>query len=127
MATRKGTGTAGSSKKRGGSKRSSAKAKGGGISEVLKEISIDEAMVQDWRERLREIGGKVDVKKSLEAAKKLASSSGDAIKKAGGKNPSLFYSGLAAIVVGAGMMTAAHKIKSSRGGSKKSSGGKKSR
>ena len=126
MATRKGTsaGARKSSAKKGGSK----KAAGGGISEVLKSVNIDESVVQDWRERIRDLGGKVDVKKSLDAAKKLASQSGDAIKKAGGKNPSLFYSGLAAIVVGAGMMTAAHKIKTARGGSKKkSSGSKKSR
>lgn len=131
MATRtsgsKGASTSGKSAARKSSAKSaggSSKKQAGGIKEVLENMKIDESVVEEWRARLGDLGSKVDLKKSLDAAKKLASSSSDAIRKAGGKNPSLFYSGLAAIAVGAGMMTAAHKIGSKKSGGKKSSGRK---
>ena len=96
------------------------------LSGVLEKIGVDESMVEVWRNRLsgvgEQIGEKVDLQAALDQARKLATSSADKIKKAGGKNPSLFYSGLAAIVVGAGLMTAAR-----RGGGSKKSGAKKSR
>lgn len=88
-------------------------------------------MVDVWRDRVSGPVGKqiekIDVSEALEKAREYASMSGEAIKKAGGKNPKMFYSGLAAILVGAGLMASARGAKAKKSGSsgKSSSSGSK--
>ncbi len=50
---------------------------------------------------------KIDFRDVMERAKEYASMSGDKLKDLSAKNPKMFYSGLAAFILGAGMMASA--------------------
>ena len=87
------------------------------LSGVLDKLGTDK-VVDVWRDRVSGPVGKqvdkIDLSEALEKAREYASMSGAALKKAGGKNPKMFYSGLAAILVGAGLIASARGGKMSR-------------
>ncbi len=135
--SRKSSGSSSSSASKGskGSSSSTASSSKAGVTlaGVLDKVGAD-SVVDVWRDRVSGPVGKqiekIDVSEALEKAREYASMSGAAIKKAGGKNPKMFYSGIAAILVGAGLMASARSAKaksgSSSGKTSKSSGSKAS-
>lgn len=145
--SRKSSGSSKSGPAKSGSSSATSKA-GVTLAGVLDKIGAD-SMVDVWRDRVSGPVGKqiekIDLSEALDKAREYASMSGAAIKKAGGKNPKMFYSGLAAILVGAGLMASARGAKAKKasssgkssssssksskksGGAKKRSGGRSSK
>ena len=79
-----------------------------GVLGLLQKLGMDE---QHWRAYVSDtITNKVqdvDFRDVMERAKEYASMSGDKLKDLSTKNPRMFYSGLAAFILGAGMMASA--------------------
>ena len=79
-----------------------------GVLGLLQKLGMDE---QHWRTYVSDtITNKVqdiDFRDVMDRAKEYASMSGDKLKDLSTKNPKMFYSGLAAFILGAGMMASA--------------------
>jgi len=82
---------------------------------LLQRVGIDETMVNSlmtqWRGQLSEkVSGKIqegDLVELLDSAREMARTSGSKLKTLSQANPGLFYSGVAAIMAGAGLLAAA--------------------
>lgn len=100
---------------------------------TLQKLGIDESVVDLWRDQAKlTVSRKVqtsieefDVSSAIDMAKKYASMSSEKLKQVSKKNPKSFYSGLAAILVGAGLLAAAART-SSQPAAPRKSGGRKS-
>jgi hypothetical protein len=82
-----------------------------GVLGLLQKLGMDE---EHWRRYVSEaVSNKVqevEFRDVMERAKEYASMSGDKLKELSTKNPKMFYSGLAAFILGAGMMASAAKL-----------------
>lgn len=124
MAARKGSG---SSARKSGSSGGSAN-----LGAVLERFGLDASVVDDWRAAAKQtINDKVrdgvedfDIAEAVERAREYAAMSAEKLKEISKKNPKAFYSGIAAVLVGAGLISAAAAKSSgtrSSGGSSKAS------
>lgn len=79
-----------------------------GVLGLLQKLGMDE---EHWRTYVSDtVTNKVqdiDFRDVMERAKEYAAMSGDKLKELSTKNPKMFYSGLAAFILGAGMMASA--------------------
>lgn len=118
MAAKKGSG---SSARKSGSSGSNA-----GIAAVLERFGLDASVVDDWRAAAKQtINDKVkdgvedfDISEAVDRAREYAAMSSEKLKEISRKNPKAFYSGIAAVLVGAGLISAA----AAKSGGKRSSG-----
>jgi hypothetical protein len=86
-----------------------------GVAGMLANLGLDEqlinSMVDQWRGQLSEtVTHKIqetDLREAFDKARELTSGSVERVKEFSQKNPKMFYSGLAAILVGAGLLAAA--------------------
>ena len=91
-----------------------------GARSTLKKLGIDESVVELWRDQAKHsVSQKMqssidefDLQDAIEMAKKYASMSSEKLKEVSKKNPKSFYGGLAAILVGAGLLAAASRTQS---------------
>ena len=119
MAAKKGSGS--SARKSGSSGSSNA-----GIAAVLERFGLDASVVDDWRAAAKQtINDKVkdgvedfDISEAVDRAREYAAMSSEKLKEISRKNPKAFYSGIAAVLVGAGLISAA----AAKSGGKRSSG-----
>jgi len=82
---------------------------------LLQRVGIDETMVNSlmtqWRGQLSEkVSSRIqegDLVELLDSAREMAKTSGSKLKTLSQANPGLFYSGVAAIMAGAGLLAAA--------------------
>jgi len=85
-----------------------------GVLGLLQKLGMDE---QHWRTYVSDtVNTKIqdlDYRDVMDRAKEYASMSGDKLKELSTKNPKMFYSGLAAFILGAGMMANAARTSSS--------------
>lgn len=141
MATRKASGSAarksGGSTKRSSSstKRKNSSAKRSrtspaasvthdvGLAAVMERLGVDSTVVETWRDHAKEtitsqIKGQLedfDINDALDRAREYASLSSEKVREISKKNPKAFFSGLAAVLVGAGLIaTAAAKSTSKK-------------
>jgi hypothetical protein len=101
----------------GSSKRSTSMAPAGEatLTQLLDRLGVSprmiETMVDTWKSQLStSVAHKIeetDVRDALEKAKLVASGSGEKLKDLSRKNPKLFYSGVAAVLMGAGLLASA--------------------
>ncbi len=97
-----------------------------GLAAVMERLGVDSSVVDTWRTHAKEtitsqIKDQVeefDINDALDRAREYASLSSEKVREISKKNPKAFYSGLAAVLVGAGLIATA-AAKSSR--SKKTS------
>ena len=88
---------------------------GEGVLAVLEKFGVDEGVVNSlmtqWRGQLSEkVSQKIqdgDLVELLDGARDMAKNSGEKIKAYAQSNPAMFYSGVAAILTGAGLLAAA--------------------
>lgn len=82
-----------------------------GVLGLLQKLGMDD---ENWRRYVSEaVSNKVqevEFRDVMERAKEYASMSGDKLKDLSTKNPKMFYGGLAAFILGAGMMASAAKL-----------------
>jgi hypothetical protein len=98
---------------------------------TLEKLGIDESVVGLWRAQAkRVVASKIqhsvedfDVDTAIESAKKYASMSSEKLKEISKTNPKAFYGGIAAILVGASLITAAARTAASAGTPKTGSKG----
>lgn len=94
---------------------SSERVSGQNLAQMLDRLGISpqilEAMADTWKSQLsNQVRNKIeetDVREALDKARELAGGSVDRVKDYSRKNPTLFFSGLAAILMGAGLLAAA--------------------
>lgn len=97
-----------------------------GLAAVMERLGVDSSVVETWRDHAKEtissqVKGQLedfDINDALDRAREYASLSSEKVRAISKKNPKAFFSGLAAVLVGAGLIATA-AAKSS--GSKKSS------
>lgn len=85
------------------------------LTQLLDRLGVSprmiETMVDTWKSQLSTtVASRIeetDVRDALEKAKIVASGSGEKLKDLSRKNPKLFYSGVAAVLMGAGLLAAA--------------------
>lgn len=143
MATSKASGSparkgSGSTKRSSSTKRKSSKAKASatspvksvthdvGLAAVMQRLGVDPSVVETWRShaqetittQLKDQVEDFDINDALDRAREYASLSSEKVREISKKNPKAFFSGLAAVLVGAGLIATA-AAKSS--GSKRSS------
>lgn len=90
---------------------------GEGVLALLRKFGIDEAAVNSlmtqWRGQLSDkVSSKIqegDLLELLDSAREMAKSSGSKLKSYSQANPAMFYSGVVAIMAGAGLLAAAAK------------------
>lgn len=90
---------------------------GEGVLALLQKFGIDEAVVNSlmtqWRSQLSDkVSSKIqegDLVELLDSAREMAKSSGSKLKTYSQANPAMFYSGVVAIMAGAGLLAAAAK------------------
>jgi hypothetical protein len=90
---------------------------GEGVLALLQKFGIDEAVVNSlmtqWRSQLSDkVSSKIqegDLVELLDSAREMAKSSGSKLKTFSQANPAMFYSGVVAIMAGAGLLAAAAK------------------
>ena len=90
---------------------------GEGVLALLQKFGIDEAVVNSlmtqWRGQLSDkVSQKIqegDLLELLDSAREMAKSSGSKLKNFSQANPAMFYSGVVAIMAGAGLLAAAAK------------------
>jgi hypothetical protein len=90
---------------------------GEGVLALLQKFGIDEGVVNSlmtqWRGQLSDkVSSKIqegDLLELLDSAREMAKSSGSKLKTFSQANPAMFYSGVAAIMAGAGLLAAAAK------------------
>jgi hypothetical protein len=121
------------SKSRKAPSRSTGSRSGGAkkvdVKATLQKLGVDDSVIDVWQDQARRaLSQKVqttvddfDVKDAIDMAKRYASMSSEKLKDVARSNPKKFYSGIAAILVGAGLLAAA--AKPSRPGTR--SGGRK--
>lgn len=110
-ATRKKTATS----KTSAAKKSSKAKSGKDVVKLLTSLGISpgmlETMAGNWKNQLSsKVTNKIeetDLKEAFERAREVADGSVDSVKKYSKKNPTLFFSGLAAVLMGAGLLAAA--------------------
>jgi len=96
-------------------KSSGTRDKQQGLGAVLERMGLDETVVDVWRNQAKgvvtsKINQKVhdfDVEYALDRAREYATMSADTLKNVSRKNPTAFFSGIAAVLVGAGLIAAA--------------------
>ena len=109
--------------------RSGGSGGGGDLKNLLQKLGVDESVIDTWQtqakraitQKLESGIDNVDVKDALEKAKEYASMSSDKMKKIAANNPKTFYAGLAAVLVGAGLLTSA--VRGGSASKRASSGG----
>jgi hypothetical protein len=90
---------------------------GEGVLALLQKFGIDEAVVNSlmtqWRGQLSDkVSSKIqegDLLELLDSAREMAKNSGSKLKNYSQANPAMFYSGVVAIMAGAGLLAAAAK------------------
>lgn len=90
---------------------------GEGVLALLQKFGIDEAVVNSlmtqWRGQLSDkVSQKIqegDLLELLDSAREMAKNSGSKLKTFSQANPAMFYSGVVAIMAGAGLLAAAAK------------------
>jgi len=90
---------------------------GEGVLALLQKFGIDESVVNSlmtqWRTQLSDkVSSKIqegDLVELLDSAREMARSSGSKLKTFSQANPAMFYSGVVAIMAGAGLLAAAAK------------------
>lgn len=90
---------------------------GEGVLALLQKFGIDEAVVNSlmtqWRGQLSDkVSQKIqegDLLELLDSAREMAKNSGSKLKNYSQANPAMFYSGVVAIMAGAGLLAAAAK------------------
>lgn len=137
---RKSTGSA--KRSTSGTKRKTATTKSGvspaasvthdvGLAAVMERLGVDSSVVETWRNhaketitsQLRDQVEDFDINDALDRAREYASLSSEKVREISKKNPKAFYSGLAAVLVGAGLIaTAAAKASRSKKSSSSSAG-----
>lgn len=97
------------------SRKSASRGGGGDVMTAMQKLGVDESVVDLWREQMKSNVAKkmqssieeFDVDDAINMAKRYASMSSEKLKEVSKKNPKAFYGGLAAILVGAGLLAAA--------------------
>ena len=90
---------------------------GDGVLALLQKVGIDESAVNSlmtqWRTQLSDkVSTKIqegDLVELLDSAREMARTSGSKLKSYSQANPAMFYSGVVAIMAGAGLLAAAAK------------------
>jgi hypothetical protein len=86
-----------------------------GIQGILKKIGVDEnlinGMIDNWRSQLTQTLTsaiqETDLRDAFDKVRQASTGSADVVKNYSSRNPKLFYSGVAAVLIGTGLIAAA--------------------
>lgn len=88
---------------------------GEGIQGILRKLGVDEnlinGMIDNWRKQLTDslthTIQDTDLRDAFDKVRLVSTGSADAVKNYSQRNPKLFYSGVAAVLIGSGLIAAA--------------------